>query len=201
MDGKDIRKSIVYERSENGRYTSKVYVYYDRLTLSSSERKWKFEFDSNGRPIVERLKYDSSYTLTNILTYDSQGNYASQVRDKYYKWYFTYNEHNSIIASKECRMQGDSLVCFKFKRYKYKDGLLLNEELVYPSSPDSIWNVLTYTYDDQKRLIQVADSRQQASLSPYIHFKYDKRGNCIEKILSREDARPFRCYFYSYTYH
>ena len=214
LDGKDIRKSIMYERETNGRYTSKVYVYYDRLTLSRSERKWEFEFDQEGRPIVERLKYDSNYTLTNIITYDRQGNYSSQVRYKdsqmHWEWHFSYNEHNSIIASRECNKRGDSLVCFKFKRYKYKDGLLLSEEMIYPNRPDSIWNVIAYSYDDHKRLIQITDQMHHTTkfnnepvenVSQYSLLKYDEKGNCIEKSLSRKDKKPFRCYYYSYTYH
>lgn len=202
-------RTIKYERNDNGGYYDKSYLYYDSTGRVQFTDYWDFEFDSKGRPLIERCKHDTAVLFTNVLSYDDKGNYIKQVRDGYWEWHFRYNKKGQVTESNECTKYNDTTRCFKFTKYKYTKDLL-TAEIRYDPRTDTVWKEITYTYDNQFNLVQILDpvkylsktnDEPMKSIPEYVTFTYDEKGNCLSKGLSRKGEKPFRCYYFDYKYY
>ena len=202
-------KTIKYKRNDKGWYYEKTYLIYDSTGRVKVTDNWDFEFDKKGRPIVEKCRRDTVVWLTNELSYDKKGNYIKQVRDGYWEWHFKYNKKGNLTESNECMKDNDSTRCFKFTKYQYTKDLL-TAEIKFDPRADTVWKKITYTYDNQSKLVQILDPVKWTSktndepmknISEYVTFTYDEKGNCLTKSLSRKDEKPFRCYYYDYKYY
>lgn len=83
---------------------------------------------------------------------------------------YIYNNQNQVIE----RIYGD----FN-ELYDYKNGLLIRKRGFYKNNPD--WKPKeVYTYNDKKQIIK-ADRYFNEEYNGYIEYKYDNKGNTIER--------------------
>ena len=156
IDG--IRMSIHYKPGRNGWYAEKEYRYYDSLGNLQNKGHWALIFDSKRRLIKEVLSINQNIQRTNVIKYDKRGNYVEQVTNGWWKWSFEYDRQRRVVASKECRLENDSMVCFNNTLMRYVNNRLAAEEIFDPRTSVP-FQVKLYDYNQNGDLQTIKESK------------------------------------------
>jgi hypothetical protein len=149
-----IRKSIHYKPKRDGRYSEKEYRYYDSLGNVQNNGKWSLTFDSKGRPVKEVLSINQNIERTNIIKYDKKGNCVEQGMNGWWKWSFEFNRQRQIVASKECRLENDSMVarCFISCPNEFTEVLSRCQQRYQGQICDQAATILKFTFTSSDKL-------------------------------------------------
>jgi hypothetical protein len=206
-----LEKTIVYTRNVSGEYDSKEYVYPNELKMRQQTQKWSFEYNHLGKRIREIWKNGDETWRINDLSYDSNGNLSSVMKDSIYKWTFEYDDNGNVIERREWELRSSPIRCLKLIKYTYKDNRLISEITQSPIDFE-IWKDVQYQYDPNGNLISIFEIRtfwrtknNSAPISEFWHtttiLVNEEHGFPIQKSESVENNNlPAHCFFYEYKY-